>query len=247
MYERAFKCKRKSHAARERHVSGARRSQAGMTLTDSRRHGSGCELFLVEGESAAGAVTAVRDAQTQAVLALQGKPLNAWRASVQRVLGYPLYPQLAAAMGWPSAVETDVPPAQQRFERLVLLLDPDADGIHIGALLLLYLQRHAGALLAQNRVLMVRAPIAGLRVAERDTGEVQDVWAYTPAQARALRQRAAAEPERWLVMRELGFRGLASLPPEVLRSTCVDPATRRADVVTPAQMRQVIDVFGGAG
>ena len=94
---------------------------------------------------------------------------------------------------------------------------------------------------------MVRAPLAGLRVVTRDTGEVEDVWAYTPEQARALRQRAAAAPERWAVLREWGFRGLASLPPEVLRETCVDAATRRADVVTAAQMQAVVDVFGGAG
>ena len=63
----------------------------------------------------------------------------------------------------------------------------------------------------------------------------------------ALRQRAAAAPERWAVLREWGFRGLGSLPPEVLRETCVDAATRRADVVTAAQMQAVVDVFGGAG
>ena len=229
-------------------MSLARRSQAGMTLIESQRHGAGCELFLVEGESAAGAVAAVRDARTQAVLPLQGKPLNAWRASPARVAGYPLYPQLAAALGLPSPTDTSSADwAALRFERLVLLLDPDADGVHIGALMLLYLQRFAPTLLAQQRVLMVRAPLAGLRVATRDTGETEDVWAYTPEQARALRERAAAQAERWLVLREWGFRGLASLPPEVLHGTCVDPATRRADAVTPPQMQAVIDVFGGAG
>ena len=227
-------------------MSLARRSQAGVTLIESQRHGAGCELFLVEGESAAGAVAAVRDARTQAVLACQGKPLNAWRATPARVAAYPLYPQLASALGWSSVVDSSAT-APPRFERVMLLLDPDADGIHIGALLLLYKQRFAPALIAQGHVFMVRAPLAGLRVVTRDTGEVEDVWAYTPEQARALRQRAAAAPERWAVLREWGFRGLASLPPEVLRETCVDAATRRADVVTAAQMQAVVDVFGGAG
>ncbi|QTD44895.1 toprim domain-containing protein [Ottowia testudinis] len=228
-------------------MSMAPRAQACLQLIDSQRHGAGCELFMVEGESAAGAVSAVRDARTQAVLACQGKPLNAWRASAARVAAYPLYAQLAAALGWPSPVATDgMAPAALRFERVLLLLDPDADGIHIGALLLLYLQRFAHVLLAQDRVFMVRAPMAGLRVAARDTGEVEDVWAYTPEQARALRERAAAQGDRWVVLREWGFRGLASLPPEVLRETCVEAVTRRADVVTAAQMQAVMDVFGGS-
>lgn len=55
-------------------MSLARRSQAGVTLIESQRHGAGCELFLVEGESAAGAVAAVRDARTQ----------PCWRARASR-------------------------------------------------------------------------------------------------------------------------------------------------------------------
>ncbi len=217
-------------------------------LADSQRHGPGCELLLVEGESAAGAASAVRAPGTQAVLPLQGKPLNAWRASPARVAAFPWYVQLADALGLPSpAVGDALDPAALRFERLVLLFDPDADGIHIGALVLLYLQRFAPALLAQERVWMVRAPMAGLRVAARDTGETEDVWAYTPDQARQLRERAAAQAERWVVLRDWAFRGLASLPPDVLRATCVDPATRHAAVVTPAQVQAVIDVFGGTG
>lgn len=218
-----------------------------MQLADSQRHGAGCELFLVEGESAAGAVAAVRDAPTQAVLPLQGKPLNAWRASPQRVAAYPLYRQLAAALCGTAADDgAQLPLADWRFERLMLLFDPDADGIHIGALMLLYLKRFAPTLLAQERVWMVRAPMGGVRVVTRETGEVEDVWAYTPEQARTLRARALAEPQRWQLQRDWAFRGLASLPPEVLRDTCVAPATRRAAPVTEAQVDQVVAVFGGA-
>ena len=217
-------------------------SQASAKLIDCQQHGAGCELFLVEGDSAAHSVAAVRDARTQAVLPLQGKPLNAWRAKPDKVLAYPLYPQLAQAMGWPSAVAIDSAQiAARRYERLCLLLDPDADGIHIGALLLLYLQRFAPELLAQGQVLMVRAPMAALRLADAGSGEVSERLAYTPEQARALRQQAADSGA--LVMADMVFRGLGSLPPALLRGSCVDPATRRADAVTVPQMQAVIDVF----
>ena len=181
-------------------MSLARRSQAGMTLIESQRHGAGCELFLVEGESAAGAVAAVRDARTQAVLACQGKPLNAWRATPARVAAYPLYPQLASALGWSSVVDSSAT-AAPRFERVMLLFDPDADGIHIGALLLLYLQRFAPALLAQGHVFMVRAPLAGLRVVTRyrRSGRRVGLLARTgarPAPARRRRARALGRAAR---------------------------------------------------
>ena len=51
-------------------MSLARRSQAGVTLIESQRHGAGCELFLVEGESAAGALLARMPAQAEPIRAL---------------------------------------------------------------------------------------------------------------------------------------------------------------------------------
>ena len=108
-------------------MSLARRSQAGVTLIESQRHGAGCELFLVEGESAAGAVAAVRDARTQAVLACQGKPLNAWRATPARVAAYPLYPQLASALGWSSVVDSSATAAPSPSRRRTTAAAPLID------------------------------------------------------------------------------------------------------------------------
>jgi DNA gyrase subunit B/topoisomerase-4 subunit B len=218
--------------------------QASARLIDSTAHGAGCELFVVEGESAAASVAAVRHPRTQAVLPLQGKPLNAWRASPAKVQAYPLYAQLAQALGWPSAVGIGAAHiASRRFERLCLLFDPDADGIHIGALMLLYLQRFAPALIALGSVCVVRPPMAALRLADPASGEITEPLAYTPEHARALRQQAAQRGD--VVMADMVFRGLGSLPPELLRASCVAPATRRADAVTAAQLQAVVEVFGG--
>ena len=42
-------------------MSLARRSQAGMTLIESQRHGAGCELFLVEGVQSLGRLVQQQD------------------------------------------------------------------------------------------------------------------------------------------------------------------------------------------
>lgn len=91
---------------------------------------------------------------------------------------------------------------------------------------------------------MVRAPLAALRVADQDSGEVIEQLAYSPEQARALRRQASARGD--LPMADMVFRGLGSLPPSLLRASCVDALTRRADAVTAAQLQAVIEVFGGA-
>jgi DNA gyrase subunit B len=213
-------------------------------LVDCALHGvgSGAELLLVEGDSALASVVAVRNEQNQAVLALQGKPLNAWAATEKRVAQHAQYSLFARAMGLatPSAMDAAAL-ASLRFERVCLLLDPDADGIHIGALLLLYMQRWLPLLISSGRVVMLRAPMFELVCPV--TGDVQH--ADNPLQRQQLAARmtaaAAGAPPR-----VLAHRGLGSIAPEVLRSRCVDTATRQAQVISQADVDAVIAVFGHA-
>ncbi len=221
-------------------------SPANAKWVDCLNHGpgSGAELLLVEGDSALASVCAVRSERTQAVLALQGKPLNAWHASAARVAQHAQYQLLAQALGVQAApgaqaMTTAVQPAASRYDRVVLLFDPDADGIHIGALLVLYVQRWQPQLIQQAMLWQVRPPMFELVAA--DSGEVQQADNPTHCQALATRMAEAASGARPRVQ---AYRGLGSLAPEVLRSRCVDPASRRAHAVSPADVQAVVDVFG---
>ena len=233
----------------------ARYRPANAKLEDCQQHGAGTgtELLLVEGDSALASVCAVRNPRTQAVLALQGKPLNAWQASAARVAQHAQYRLLALALGVNAApvtaqdADADAAAAtatasQQplRYERVLLLFDPDADGIHIGALLVLYVQRWHPQLIVQQQLWQVRAPMFELVAAA--SGEVQHADNPVHCQALAQRMAQAAGGERPLVQ---AYRGLGSIAPEVLRSRCVDPATRQAHAVTAADVQAVVDVFGG--
>lgn len=225
---------------------GYYRGQASAMLLDSQQHGPEAELLLVEGESAAQSVAAVRQSLRQAVLPLQGKPLNAWRASERKVAESPLFGQLAQALGLSGATAHaggDVLP-DLRFARLVLLFDPDADGIHIGALVLLYLQRWLPQLLREERVWMVRPPLGAVRWTDGETGEILLQQAYTQPQLPLLRQQALESGG--LDVQQFVYRGLGSLPQQVLFDTCVQAGTRHAHVVRETDLRAVIEVFGGA-
>ena len=132
-------------------------------LTDCAVHGagSGAELFLVEGESAAKAVVRARNPNVQAVLAMQGKPLNAWKASAAAVSSHAIYRELIAVLdaGWQDSLQ----PQRARFERIILLCDPDADGIHCSILLLLFFYRWMRPLLEAGRVARSGHRCIGLR------------------------------------------------------------------------------------
>jgi DNA gyrase subunit B/topoisomerase-4 subunit B len=207
-------------------------------LTDSRRHGAGTELFIVEGDSAASTVAALRDGQFQAVLPMQGKPLNAIKASAEKVAAYPLFKALNESLG----IDHSRPTADLfvwddlRFERLVLLFDPDADGIHSGALMLMFVYQYLRPLLDQGRVLMIHAPWVQISLTEQ-----QPLYAYSEAQALALTQQLRAQGKTPQVVR---YRGLSGIDRAILMQTCIDPATRNARVMTEQDALAAIEIFG---
>ncbi|AXA84864.1 hypothetical protein DCD74_09375 [Lysobacter oculi] len=221
-------------------MNAGRHAQSKAKLADSVQHGAGCELILVEGDSAARSVIAVRDERTQAVLPLQGKPLNAWRADETKVRGNVLYRQLADAMGMADATlqTATLLPTPLRFERVVLLFDPDADGVHIEALMLLYFARWWPDFLACGQLWRVRAPMYTLTHA----GSGETAQAYSPAHRDALlAQMRASAPGEVVQHRHVG---LGNLPPNLLRRACVDPATRAARQVGQEDVEAVLAVFG---
>lgn len=216
-------------------MSAGRYAQSQAKFSDSQAHGAGCELILVEGDSAARSVLAVRDARTQAVLPLQGKPLNAWRADAAKVRDNILYTQIAEALGLPDAVMDEAAdgPHSLRFERVVLLFDPDADGIHITALMLLYFARWLPVLLECGQVWIVRPPMFTLT----NTVIGAEVQAYSPEHRDALKRAMGGQAD---CHRHLG---LGSLPPELLRRTCVDVRTRQSRSASVEDVEAVLANF----
>ena len=201
---------------------------------------SGAELFIVEGDSASGAVANVRDVARQAVLPMQGKPLNALKATGARVVEYPLFKQLADALGVaPTDIESgevgDI--SKRNFERVMLLFDPDADGIHSGVLMLMYFYRWMRPLLAAGAVWMVRPPLYVVTVAEKDA----TFHAYSPDHA----ARILTELKRrgHTTVQSAHHRGLASIDPTLLASSCLAPQTRKADVMTVADAEDAMRAF----
>lgn len=201
-------------------------------LIDCGAHGpgAGAELFVVEGDSAAASVVRVRDPATQAVLPMQGKPLNAARAARDKVLAHPFFGPLVAALDVGCAAECDL--RRMRYQRVLVLTDPDADGIHCGFLVLLFFHRWLRPLLDAGRIEIVRPP-----------------WGEVVADGPP--QLAFSEPELGLLAtraRERGpatvrrFRGLAALDATLLRDACVAVGTRRSTVVSAADVAAMIEV-----
>ncbi|MFN3194000.1 MAG: toprim domain-containing protein [Aureliella sp.] len=220
------------------------------------------ELLVVEGDSAAEAVKAVRDPSFQAVLPMQGKPLNAVRASAAALKRHELFRALVAALGFPDALNVNrargsIDLDLLRYQRIVLLFDPDADGIHCAALMVLFFETVLPELLEPSRIQIVRPPLYGFEIAP--TVATQAVRNATPKQtersALPARRYAYSDLECRRLENELEakriafqrsyFRGLGGIPREILQRECVEPQTRKADHVSKVDAGVMRRMLGG--
>jgi DNA gyrase subunit B len=213
-------------------------------LQDCLMHGAnaGAELFLVEGDSAAAAVTMLRNKQLQAVLPMQGKPMNAAKSSLQKVLANPLFKALIDAIG--AGVGDDFEVAKCRYSRIILLMDPDADGIHCGALMLLFFHRFMPDLLTSGRVEMVRPPVGEVT----NTATKVTEYAYTNAQFMAMfntQKNQANDAISNQAFESIKYRGLAGIQADKLAELCINPVTRKIGIMGMRDAAMALEIFGG--
>lgn len=98
-----------------------------------------CEVFLVEGDSAAGNLKQARNKKTQAIMPLRGKVLNVSKASIDKIKGNAEIVNIIDSLG----LEIDLKKMKLtydvntlRYDKIIFMADADADGDHISALLL---------------------------------------------------------------------------------------------------------------
>ncbi len=224
-----------------------------LKLEDCREHGleANSELIIVEGDSAAASVAAMRNQSNQAVLPMQGKPLNAIKATAEKVTGFALYKEFSRALGWPLIDQGTTDPAlfgklnlfdakQLRYARVVLLFDPDADGIHCGALMLGFIYRWMRPLLDAGRVVQVHAPLYRITFKDSQGSEHQRFSYFQPQHHELVKQ---LQEQGALQLQPQYFRGLGNIESELLRERCIDPTTRVSTTVSTAAALAAVQAF----
>lgn len=102
---------------------------------------SKCEVYIVEGDSAAGGAKTIRDAKTQAIMPLRGKPLNVLTAQQKSVLSNQEIQNMVDAFGceWSADKKSIIYNKENiRYDKIIIASDADSDGSHIQSLLLTF-------------------------------------------------------------------------------------------------------------
>ncbi len=186
------------------------------------------EIFLVEGDSAGGSAKMGRNKETQAILPLRGKILNAWEVERDRLFANNEIHDIAVAMGVDPHGPNDTPDLTGlRYGKVCILSDADVDGSHIQVLLLTLFMRHFPKLVDQGVIHVARPPLFRVDAPARGKKPAAKIYALDQGELDAaldkLRKEGVKE-EAWTISR---FKGLGEMSAVQLWDTTLNPDTRR--------------------
>ncbi len=162
-------------------------------LGDKDERGEDSAIFIVEGDSAAGSLTACRNVQTQAVFALKGKPLNTYGLTKKVIYENEEFHLLQSALNIEDGLDG------LRYGKIIIATDADVDGMHIRLLLLSFFLQFFPELIAGGRMFILETPL--FRV--RNKKETHYCYSESEKQAAVELVGAAAEITR--------FKGLGEI------------------------------------
>ncbi len=198
------------------------------------------ELYIVEGDSAMGAVKLSRDAEFQGIMPVRGKILNCLKADYGKIFKSEIITDLLKVLG--CGVEVQDRHAKDmaafdlmnlRWNKIVICTDADVDGFQIRTLILTMLYRLTPTLIQRGYVYIAESPLYEISYKEKtwfaySDKEKSDILAEIGPGKKAGVQRS---------------KGLGENEPDMMWLTTMNPETRRLIKVMPEDVARTAAVF----
>ena len=197
------------------------------------------ELYIVEGDSAMGAVKLSRDAEYQGIMPVRGKILNCLKADYAKIFKSDIITDLLKVLGCGvevkdkhvkdlSAFDLD----NLRWNKVVICTDADVDGFQIRTLILTMLYRLTPTLVQQGYVYIAESPLYEITCKEK-------TWfAYSDKEKNDI--VASLEGKKYDIQRS---KGLGENEPDMMWLTTMNPETRRLIKVMPEDVERTAQIF----
>ena len=191
----------------------------------SRRAASGPEsqLFITEGQSAAGSLVSCRDAKTQAIYTLKGKPLNVC------ALGRDALYKNIELYNLMRSLDIEESAEKLRYHKVILATDADVDGLHIRNLMITFFLRFFTPLIEHGHLWVLETPLFRVR------NKKETRYCYSEAE----RDEAMRALERGCEVTR--FKGLGEISPGEFKQFIgpdmrLTPVTTRGENAVPEVM-----------
>ena len=189
------------------------------------------ELWMCEGDSAAGSMKEGRERSYQAVLGLRGKILNVNKADMNKILNSDTIKGIVASIGGGIGKTFNIDDV--RYDKIIIGTDADVDGEHIRVLVLTLFYYYMPKLIESGRVYSAQPPL--YRIIKKNNESV-----YLLSDSDLKEYRKKHKGESYQVNR---FKGLGEMNPEQLKETTMDIHNRTLRRITLEDAQEVAELF----
>ncbi len=160
-------------------------------------------LFITEGDSASGSITTARDAETQAVFSLRGKPANSYGMNRSALFEEKRNEELDFLH---LALNIDKSIEDLRYNKVIIATDADVDGMHIRLLMLTFFIQYFPELIREGHLFILQTPLFRVR------NKQKTLYCYSEAERDRAVKKLGKTPE---ITR---FKGLGEISPEEFKN-----------------------------
>ena len=182
------------------------------------------ELFIVEGDSAAGPAKQARDSRVQAILPIRGKIINVQKVTENRALQNEEISALIKAIG--TGIKLQFNEEESRYDKIIFLTDADVDGAHIRTLLLTFFFKFMPGLITSGKVWISEPPLYRVKASSGIT--------YLKDDQELNKFKKENKSKKFDISR---FKGLGEMNAGELWDTAMNPETRTLIKVTLADAK----------